>query len=56
MSALTSQTEAIQMELVEIQSYITRQPEAYASIDIRNNKSTDIHRQTSVDKLQTEAG
>ena len=50
MSALTSQTEAIQRELVEIQSYIARRPEASASIDRRNNKSTDIHRHTSVDE------
>ncbi|KAF3611400.1 hypothetical protein DY000_02046970 [Brassica cretica] len=48
-SALTSKIEAIQGELVEIQSYIARRPEALASIDRRNNKSTDIHRQTSVD-------
>ena len=50
MSALTSQTEAIQRELVEIQSYIARRPEASASIDRRNNKSTDIQRHTSVDE------
>ncbi|KAL0826517.1 hypothetical protein Bca101_050194 [Brassica carinata] len=50
MSASTSQIEAIQRELVEIQSYIARRPEASASIDIRNQKSTDIHRQTSVDE------
>ncbi|KAF2613277.1 hypothetical protein F2Q70_00011605 [Brassica cretica] len=48
-SALTSKIEAIQGELVEIQSYIVRRPEASASIDRRNNKSTDIHRQASVD-------
>ncbi|KAF3585149.1 hypothetical protein F2Q69_00029888 [Brassica cretica] len=41
--------EAIQRELVEIQSYIARRPEASASIDRRYNKSTDTHRQTSVD-------
>ncbi|KAF2581010.1 hypothetical protein F2Q68_00005114 [Brassica cretica] len=41
--------EAIQGELVEIQSYIARRPEASASIDRRNNKSTDTHIQTSVD-------
>ncbi|KAF2570460.1 hypothetical protein F2Q70_00003215 [Brassica cretica] len=46
-SALTSKIEAIQGELVEIQSYIVRRSEA--SIDRRNNKSTDILRQTSVD-------
>ncbi|KAF3535960.1 hypothetical protein F2Q69_00021809 [Brassica cretica] len=50
MKALTSQIEAMQRELVEIQSYIGRRPEASASIDRRNNKSTDIHRQTSVDE------
>ncbi|KAL0663471.1 hypothetical protein Bca4012_100308 [Brassica carinata] len=48
-SALTSQIEVIQRELVGIQSYIARRPEASASIDRRNNKSTNIHRQTSVD-------
>ncbi|KAF3508142.1 hypothetical protein F2Q69_00006942 [Brassica cretica] len=48
-SALTSKIEAIQGELVEIQSYIARRPEASASTDRRNNKSTDIIRQTSVD-------
>ncbi|KAF3536561.1 hypothetical protein F2Q69_00022887 [Brassica cretica] len=37
-------------ELVEIQSYIARRPEASSSIDRRNNKSTDIHYRTSVDK------
>ncbi|KAF2542158.1 hypothetical protein F2Q68_00032076 [Brassica cretica] len=41
--------EAIQGDLVEIQSYIARRPEASASVDRRNNKSTDTHRQTSVD-------
>ena len=49
-SALTSKIEAIQGELVEIQSYIARRPEASSSIDRRNNKSTDIHRHTSVDE------
>ncbi|WZZ78294.1 hypothetical protein YC2023_098866 [Brassica napus] len=42
MSTLTSQIEAIQRELVEIHSYIARRPEASASIDRRNNKSTDV--------------
>ena len=37
-------------ELVEIQSYIPRRPEASASIDRRNIISTDIHHQTSVDE------
>ncbi|KAF2550079.1 hypothetical protein F2Q68_00034241 [Brassica cretica] len=36
-------------ELVEIQSYIARRPEASSSIDRCNNKSTDIHHQISVD-------
>ncbi|KAF3556697.1 hypothetical protein F2Q69_00012849 [Brassica cretica] len=48
-SALTSKIEAIQGELVEIQSYIARRPEASLSIDRRNNISTDIHHRTSVD-------
>ncbi|KAF3591913.1 hypothetical protein DY000_02021958 [Brassica cretica] len=52
-SALTSKIEAIQRELMEIQSYIARRPEASASIDRRNNKSTDIHKQTSVDDALT---
>ncbi|KAF3589388.1 hypothetical protein F2Q69_00028802 [Brassica cretica] len=42
--------EAIQREIVEIQGYIARRPEASASIDIRNNKSTNNHRRTSVDE------
>ncbi|KAF3485756.1 hypothetical protein F2Q69_00052735 [Brassica cretica] len=49
MSSLTSKIEAIQRELVEIQSYIARRAEASASIDRRNNKSTNIQRQTLVD-------
>ncbi|KAF2611602.1 hypothetical protein F2Q70_00011996 [Brassica cretica] len=40
-SALTSKVKAIQRELVEIQSYIVRQPEAPISIDRHNNKSID---------------
>ncbi|KAF3539074.1 hypothetical protein F2Q69_00023183 [Brassica cretica] len=48
-SALTSKIEDIQRELVEIQSYIARRPEASLSIDRRNNISTDIHYRTSVD-------
>ena len=48
-SALTSKIQAIQGELVEIQSYIAHRPEASASINRRNNKSTDTHRQTPVD-------
>ncbi|KAF3514204.1 hypothetical protein F2Q69_00006645 [Brassica cretica] len=49
-SALTSKIEAVQGELVEIQSYITRRPEPSPSIDRRNNKSTNIYQQISVDK------
>ena len=41
MSSLTSQVEAIQSELVEIQIYIARRPEASTSIDRRINISTD---------------
>ena len=48
-SALTSKIEAMPGELVEITRYIARRQEASASIDRRNNKSTDIHHQTSVD-------
>ncbi|KAF3589850.1 hypothetical protein F2Q69_00029994 [Brassica cretica] len=48
-SALTSKIEAMQGELVEIQSYIARRQEASSSIDRRNNKSTDIHHRISVD-------
>ncbi|KAF3589027.1 hypothetical protein F2Q69_00030226 [Brassica cretica] len=48
-SALTAKVEVIRGELVEIQSYIARRPEAALSIDRRNNISTDIHNRTSVD-------
>ena len=48
-SALTSKVEAIQGELVEIQSYIARRPEASISIDRRNNKSIDTNLSTSID-------
>ncbi|KAF3514407.1 hypothetical protein F2Q69_00005957 [Brassica cretica] len=48
-SALTSKIEAIQGELVEIQSCIARRPETSSSIDRRNNKSIDIHYRTSID-------
>uniref|UniRef100_M4CVP0 Uncharacterized protein n=1 Tax=Brassica campestris TaxID=3711 RepID=M4CVP0_BRACM len=41
--------EAIQMELMEIQRYMARRPEASTSINRRNNISTDNHRQTSID-------
>ncbi|KAF3509618.1 hypothetical protein F2Q69_00005914 [Brassica cretica] len=50
MSSLTSQIEAIQREIVEIQRYVPRRPEVSTSIDRRNNKSTDSHRPTSVDE------
>ncbi|KAF3534931.1 hypothetical protein DY000_02041367 [Brassica cretica] len=46
----TSQTEAMQREIVEIQRYIARRPEASTSIDIRINISTDSHRKTSIDE------
>ncbi|KAF3539849.1 hypothetical protein F2Q69_00023179 [Brassica cretica] len=42
-SALTSKIEAIQGELVEIQRFIARRPEASSSIDRHNNKSADFH-------------
>ncbi|KAF3504089.1 hypothetical protein F2Q69_00042939 [Brassica cretica] len=48
-SALTSKVEAIKGELVEIQSYIARRPDASISIDKRNNKSIDTHNSTSID-------
>ncbi|KAL0815468.1 hypothetical protein Bca101_071912 [Brassica carinata] len=48
-SVLTSKIETMQGELVEIQSYISRRPEASSSIDRGNNKSTDIHHRTAVD-------
>ncbi|KAF2567563.1 hypothetical protein F2Q68_00025397 [Brassica cretica] len=48
-SALTFKIETVQGELVKIQSYIAHRPEASSSIDIHNNKSTDIHHRTSVD-------
>ncbi|KAF2572547.1 hypothetical protein F2Q70_00002962 [Brassica cretica] len=43
-SSLTSKIEAIQREIVKIQGYIARRPEASTSIDRRNNKSTDSRR------------
>ena len=42
-SSLTSQTEAMQREIAEIQKYIASRPEASTSIDRRINKSTDNH-------------
>ena len=50
MNSLTSQIEAIQREIVEIQRYIARRPEASTSIDRRNNISTDSRRRTSINK------
>ncbi|KAF2567017.1 hypothetical protein F2Q68_00024561 [Brassica cretica] len=55
-SALTSKVEAIQGELVEIQSYIACRPEAALSVERRNNRSIELtikHRSTVI---QTEAG
>ena len=56
--SLTSQIEAIQREIVEIQGYIARQLEASTSIykrtnisiDKRTNISIDSHRRTSIDE------
>ncbi|KAF2574880.1 hypothetical protein F2Q70_00002927 [Brassica cretica] len=48
-NALTFKVEAIQGELVEIQSYIARQPEAPISIDRRINKSIDTNHSASID-------
>ncbi|KAF2588095.1 hypothetical protein F2Q70_00038645 [Brassica cretica] len=49
-SSLTSQTEAMQSEIVEIQRYIARRPKAWTSIDRRINISTDSHRRISIDE------
>ncbi|KAF2610408.1 hypothetical protein F2Q70_00011241 [Brassica cretica] len=51
--ALTSNVEAIHGELVEIQSYITRRPEASISIDRRNNKSIDTISSASIDTISS---
>ncbi|KAF3593580.1 hypothetical protein DY000_02020475 [Brassica cretica] len=48
-SALTSKVEAIQGELVEIQSYIARRPEASISIDRCINKLIDANHSASID-------
>ncbi|KAF2538035.1 hypothetical protein F2Q68_00021133 [Brassica cretica] len=48
-NALTSKVEAIQGELVEIQSYIARRPEASISIDRHINKSIDTNHSESID-------
>ncbi|KAF3562200.1 hypothetical protein DY000_02014546 [Brassica cretica] len=48
-SALTSKDEALQGELMEIQSYIARRPEASISIDRRINKSIDTNHSASID-------
>ncbi|KAF3513375.1 hypothetical protein F2Q69_00005035 [Brassica cretica] len=47
-SALNSKVKAIQRELVEIQSYIARRPEAPISIDRHNNKSIDTISSASI--------
>ncbi|KAF2531498.1 hypothetical protein F2Q70_00030831 [Brassica cretica] len=47
--ALTSKVEAIQGELVEIESYIARRPEASISIDRRINKSIITNHSASID-------
>ncbi|KAF2605010.1 hypothetical protein F2Q70_00026234 [Brassica cretica] len=52
--ALTSKVEAIQGELVEIQSYIACRPEASISINRRNNKSIDTQIQHRSTVKQTE--
>ncbi|KAF3604464.1 hypothetical protein F2Q69_00035716 [Brassica cretica] len=49
MNSLTSQIEAIQREIVEIQRYIACRPEASTSIDRCNNISTDSCRRTLID-------
>ena len=49
-SFLTSQTEAMQREIVEIQRYIARRPEASTSIDRHINISTDSNKRTSIDE------
>ncbi|KAF3540782.1 hypothetical protein F2Q69_00021683 [Brassica cretica] len=48
-SALASKVEAIQGELVEIQSYIARRLEASISIDKGINKSIDTNLSASID-------
>ncbi|KAF3512114.1 hypothetical protein F2Q69_00007093 [Brassica cretica] len=50
MNSLTSQIEAIHREIVDIQRYIARRPEASTSIDRRHNISTDKRRRTSIDR------
>ncbi|KAF3533897.1 hypothetical protein DY000_02040940 [Brassica cretica] len=49
-SSLTSQIEVMQREIVEIQRYMARRPEASPSIDIRIHISTDSHIRTSNDE------
>ncbi|KAF2592740.1 hypothetical protein F2Q70_00043249 [Brassica cretica] len=49
-SSLTSQTEAMQGEIVEIQRYIAHRPEAWTSIDKRIIIATDSHKKTSIDE------
>ncbi|KAL0655529.1 hypothetical protein Bca4012_076113 [Brassica carinata] len=48
-SALTSKVEAMQGELVEIQSYIARRPEASISIDGRITKLINTNHSASID-------
>ncbi|KAF3604724.1 hypothetical protein F2Q69_00033512 [Brassica cretica] len=55
-NALTFKVEAIQGELMEIQSYIVRRPEASISIDRHINKSIDTNVQHRSTVIQTEAG
>ncbi|KAF2554472.1 hypothetical protein F2Q68_00015571 [Brassica cretica] len=49
-SSLTSQTEAMQREIVEIQRYIMSRPEASKSIDKAIKISTDNHSRTTIDE------
>ncbi|KAF3493732.1 hypothetical protein DY000_02055544 [Brassica cretica] len=55
-SALTSKVEAIQRELVKIQRYVARRPEASLSIDRRNNKliDSDTNRGRLVPKMTSD--
>ncbi|KAF3573364.1 hypothetical protein F2Q69_00059184 [Brassica cretica] len=49
-SSLTSQTEAMQREIAEIQRYIASRPEVSTSIDRCINKLTDSYTETSIDE------
>ncbi|KAF2575735.1 hypothetical protein F2Q70_00004186 [Brassica cretica] len=56
-SSLTSQIEAMQREIVEVQRYIARRPEESPSIDRRIHILTDSHIRTSIDEAtQTNQG